>query len=212
MLLGGSNIAFAEESGGFVGIGVGYGDAKWITEETLDGVTDKTTLTANGASYGFIAGYKQFFNEYLGLRYYANVDLTHVTFKLTNDAIANFNTILVNYGVNVDFLGNFVVTEIADFGGFIGLGIGGNTWSGKDIKDLKNDIALEGGTTLKDTSFDVALNVGLRTNIAKYHGIEVAVRVPFLKTQLYKDSGAGGSIKMELGQNFRVLARYAFSF
>lgn len=213
LLLGSANVALAEESGGFVGIGVGYGDAKIIFTESEINETYKTN--ANGASYGFVAGYKQFFNEYLGLRYYANVDLTHATFNNVNifETRNKFNTILVNYGVNVDFLGNFVVTEIADFGGFIGLGIGGNTWSGKDIKDLKNEL-VDGGDKVefKDTSFDVALNVGLRTNISKYHGLEVAVRVPFLNTRLLNVSYAGGSVKYELGQNVRVLARYTFSF
>ena len=222
LLLGGANIAFAEESGGFVGIGVGYGDAKMIQEATNGdtNTTEKYKITANGASYGFVAGYKQFFNEYLGLRYYANVDLTHATFKITDiDGVTEkFSPILVNYGVNVDFLGNFVVTEIADFGGFIGLGIGGNSWVGKDMKDMKDSYNSEGtNIKIKDTSFDVALNVGLRTNIAKYHGIEIAVRVPFLNTQLYKisgvdENGVSGYDKQELGQNVRVLARYTFSF
>ena len=107
----------------------------------------------------------------------------------------------------------FVSTEIADFGGFIGLGIGGNTWIGKDIQDLKNKLVLEGDKVeLKDTSFDVALNVGLRTNIAKYHGLEVAVRVPFLNTRLLKVDFVDGSVKYEIGQNVIVLARYTFSF
>lgn len=106
-----------------------------------------------------------------------------------------------------------MVTEIADFGGFIGLGIGSNTWSGKDIKDFKNELVAGGDKVdFKDTSFDVALNVGLRTNIAKCHGVEVAVRVPFLNTRLLNVSFAGGSVKYELGQNVRVLARYTFSF
>lgn len=212
MLLGGANIAFAEESGGFVGIGVGYGDAKMIFTGSE---TNEYKASVNGVSYGFVAGYKQFFNEYLGLRYYANVDLTHATFNNVNifETRNKFNTILVNYGVNVDFLGNFVVTEIADFGGFIGLGIGSNTWSGKDIEDLKNELVADGDKVdFKDTSFDVALNVGLRTNIAKYHGVEVAVRVPFLNTRLLNVSFAGGSVKYELGQNVRVLARYTFNF
>ena len=218
-MFGGANIAFAEESGGFVGIGVGYGDTKMAVETLyLDtNETENAKDKANGVSYGFVAGYKQFFNEYLGLRYYANLDLTHAV------EVGKFNTTLVNYGVNVDFLGNFVVTEIADFGGFIGLGIGGNTWTGKDIKDIKNshknDMELdEGGGTfkVKDTSFDVALNVGLRTNIAKYHGIELAVRVPFLKTRLFDVNftidGTKIGIKYDIWQNVRVLARYTFSF
>ena len=212
-MFGSANIALAEGSGGFVGIGVGYGDAKMVFSESEINETYKAS--ANGASYGFVAGYKQFFNEYLGLRYYANVDLTHATFNSVNiiETRNKFNTILVNYGVNVDFLGNFVVTEIADFGGFVGVGIGGNTWSGKDIKDFKNTLVADGDKVeFKDTSFDVALNVGLRTNIAKYHGLEVAVRVPFLNTRLFNVSFVDGSVKYELGQNVRVLARYTFSF
>ena len=121
-----------------------------------------------------------------------------------------FSPILVNYGVNVDFLGNFVVTESVDFGGFVGVGIGGNTWTGKDIEDMKNS-AKASGEKLTDTSFDVALNVGLRTNIATNHGIEVAFRVPFLKTQLFNPKDTNGA-DVKLGQNFRVLARYTFSF
>ena len=211
LLLGGANIALADESGGFVGIGVGYGDAKYIVKQSYnDGTNANATFKSNGASYGFVAGYKQFFNEYLGLRYYANVDLTHASFKMTADtdeADANdtnetykFSPILVNYGINVDFLGNFVVTEIADFGGFIGLGIGGNTWTGKNMQGFKT------------SSFDVGLNVGLRTNIATNHGLEVAVRVPFLKTTILEEYEFGNSYKFELGQNVRVLARYTFSF
>ena len=202
----------AEESGVFVGFGIGYGDAKMIFTKP-ENTTHKAS--ANGVSYGFVAGYKQFFNEYLGLRYYANVDLTHATFNNVNiiEMRNKFSTILVNYGVNVDFLGNFVVTEIADFGGFIGLGIGSNTWSGKDIKDLKNELVADGDKfEFKDTSFDIALNVGLRTNIAKNHGLELAVRVPFLNTRLLNVSFVGGSVKYELGQNVSVLARYTFSF
>ena len=134
LLLGGVNVTFAEEGGGFVGIGVGYGNTKMITETTLDGVTDKTKLVANGTSYGFVAGYKQFFNEYLGLRYYANLDIHHNLTKseTLNETTGNYENkrmdiMLINYRVNVDFLGNFVVTEIADFGGFVWFGIGANS-------------------------------------------------------------------------------------
>lgn len=211
LLLGGANIALAEESGGFVGFGVGYGDAKMIISEKE--INQSYKAKTNGVSYGFVAGYKQFFNDYLGLRYYVNLDLYHNMTKNKDWNDGKMDLTLINYGVNVDFLGNFVSTEIADFGGFIGLGIGGNTWIGKDIQDLKNKLVLESDKVeLKDTSFDVALNVGLRTNIAKYHGLEVAVRVPFLNTRLLKVDFVDGSVKYEIGQNVIVLARYTFSF
>ncbi len=176
-----------------------------------------------GIDYGFVVGYKQFFNDYLGLRYYANLDIHHNLSKqygfgsdeFGNDIFERSDITLITYGVNVDFLGNFVVTDIADFGGFIGFGIGGNTIKGKYFKDMEAGFVESFGSKLKYTGFDAWLNVGLRTNIAKYHGIEVAVRVPFLNTLLmdipYNDD-VGSSAKYKLGQNVRVLARYTFSF
>ena len=138
------------------------------------------------------------------------MDLTHASIKMTDNETGQqdtlFSPILVNYGVNVDFLGNFVVTESVDFGGFVGVGIGGNTWTGKDIEDMK-----KADSNTKTTSFDLSLNVGLRTNIATNHGIELAFRVPFLKTQLRSPKDTNGA-DIKLGQNFRVLARYTFSF
>ena len=35
-----------------------------------------------------------------------------------------------------------------------------------------------------DTGFDVWVNVGLRTNIATPHGLEVVARVPFLPVKM----------------------------
>lgn len=60
-----SSASFAEESGAFVGVGVGYGGSqiKPAGSEKMD---------LNGISYEIIAGYKQFFTPNFGLRYYAN--------------------------------------------------------------------------------------------------------------------------------------------
>ncbi len=90
---------------------------------------------------------------------------------------------LINYGANVDFLGNFLSTEMVDFGGFIGFGIGGTTLAGEIIKNEK-DVGKEDGYSVATTGFDIALNLGLRTNIAKYHGLEIVARVPFLSVKM----------------------------
>lgn len=193
---------FAEVSGGFVGIGIG--GAGTAFKQKFDGTTEKQARS--GLNYGFVGGYKQFFNDYLGLRYYVNVDLHHNMSKHKDD-IEKLNFAIVNYGVNVDFLGNFISNETLDFGGFIGLGLGANTLTGKDIKDLKDSIKAAGGK-FTDTGFDIALNVGLRTNIATNHGVEVAVRVPFLPVTMINEGG----VKYTLGQEYSVLARYTFSF
>ena len=219
LLLSGANVAFAEESGGFVGIGIGGGGTLASAKFEVGEKAGLHKYTRGGINYGFVVGYKQFFTPYLGLRYYANLDIHH---NMTKDKIFNNadtyenkrrDITLINYGVNVDFLGNFVSTEIADFGGFIGLGIGGNTLTGKFIKDMKNaakDPMIGKGVKVTDTAFDIWLNFGLRTNIATNHGIEVAVRVPFLPITYMEDKIIG--TKMTFRQEYSVLARYAFSF
>ena len=58
-----SSASFAEESGAFVGVGVGYGGSQVKSGEKMN---------LDGISYEIIAGYKQFFTPSFGLRYYAN--------------------------------------------------------------------------------------------------------------------------------------------
>ena len=208
LLFGGANIALAEESGGFVGIGIGGGG----TQHTMESQEGKASIDFDGINYGFVAGYKQFFNDYLGLRYYANLDIFHNLKKFESERP---DITLINYGINVDFLGNFVSTEIADFGGFIGVGIGGNKLTGKHIQDIKDTGASQ--IKVSDKGFDVWLNVGLRTNIAKYHGIELVARVPFLPVKMIDmtatdDTGFSFKYKQTLGQKYSILARYSFSF
>ncbi len=96
------------------------------------------------------------------------------------------------------------VAEESD--GFIWLGLGANTFTSKDIKDIKklmktNDIKFN------DTGVNVALNAGLRTNIATNHGLEVAVRMPFLLVATMNESGT----KYTLGQTYSILTRYTFN-
>lgn len=226
--------AFAEESGVFLGAEIGYGGEKHetktagiIAQAFANGATSATLKhDGGGVKYGVVVGYKQFFTQYFGLRYYANVSIMHGNLK-NDDYIGTIwktrlNGNLINYGANVDFLANFVANETLDFGAFIGLGIGGNTWSSKDLDDFEDrevaTVAQAVGQIwkLSKTSFDLSLNVGLRTNIATHHGIELVAKVPFLETKLLDKSvsvnGNSGSVKSTLTHTFSVTARYIFSF
>ena len=190
---------------------------------TLSGDSQSAKYDGGGIKYGIVAGYKQFFTPYLGLRYYANVSITHATVKSNSTANAynwkdRVDGTLVNYGANVDFLANFVANETLDFGAFLGLGIGGNTWTGRDLddhEDYLNGIArnLNTSVSLSRTGFDLSLNVGLRANIAKNHGVELVAKVPFLETTLLDKTIPNiGTVKNTLHQPFSVTARYTFSF
>lgn len=205
LLFGGANIALAEESGAFFGIGIGGGSTTLIKD---DGEIHKESL--GGINYGLIDGYKYFFTPNLGLRIYINLDLHH---NLAKSSGTLYNIMIIDYGVNADFLWNFISSESLDFGLFLGMGVGGNTIIGKPI--ATNTIA------------DMVLNVGLRTNIATNHGLEIAVRVPVLSQQYkslqnkvdsndpsqkilqpYTQKAKNGQI---YNQKFSVILRYTFS-
>lgn len=212
-----------------MGVEVGYGGTKLEVTEANNGEESIYTTAQNkqggGINYGITAGYKHFFNNYLGLRAYANFNALHSEIS-ANEII--FKSNLFNYGVNLDFLGNFLSTEMIDFGGFVGVGLGASSLTGKDIDDLRNLMkettdALQqlGNDGVKASypkaSFDVALNVGLRTNLYKNHGIELVARVPFLAPTIFEVSGvvADGQntdTKATLKHTWNLNVRYTYSF
>lgn len=158
LLFGSANIAFAEESGAFFGIGIGGGLTTLII---YDKEMHKDAL-GGGINYEIIDGYKHFFTPTLGLRGYINLDLHQNLARLDG---ANLNSIILTYTVNADFLWNFITNESFDFGLFIGTGYGGNTITGKSIKT--------------NTGFAAWYNAGLRANINTNHGLEIAARVGY---------------------------------
>ena len=225
--------ALAEESGAFIGLNVGYGAASMDTDFTFNdngnGTTTQKGKLANGGgvNYGVIAGYKQFFTPYFGLRYYANISVLHAKLKPTTlmqahaNISANQNITLLNYGVNVDFLANFVANRAFDFGAFIGLGIGGNSYFGKDLDNyIKAFVATksihQNVWGVKRAHFDFWLNAGLRANFAKYHGLEIFARVPFMKNAVINNTlnsvGAETSLKTSIKNAWNVGVRYTASF
>ena len=185
-----SSALVAEESGVFVGVGVGYGGSQ------IKAGSEKQNLS--GISYEVIAGYKQFFTQDFGLRYYANFAYADASGK-PKDSSEKIKGNVMDYGVNVDAIYNFV-TGVTDFGAFLGLGLGANTWGGKSFKDAKMD----------KTGFNLALNVGLRSVIAQHHSMEIAARVPFIATTL--QAAATGTPKMTGSHTYNVGVRYIFSF
>lgn len=221
-----ASLALAERSGAFVGVEVGYGESQYQVKHYE--LERNVKLNSDGVYYGLVAGYKHFFTPYLGLRSYVNFDVLQTKF---NGQASSMRANLFTYGVNVDFLGNFLSTSVVDFGGFVGLWLGGNTWQGKDIdslidagKQFANLVKPLPNASVKThfgkSAFDVAINLGLRTNIAKYHGIELAGRVPFLPTQIVSVKGSAGDanqvenfeVEAILKHTWNLTARYTFSF
>lgn len=240
----GENIYF-ENDGGFVGVDLGYSMIAWQSDygrfdknATPNYTESLRNKNAFGVSYGLVIGYKQFFNEYIGARYYARFGANHGALK--HDGFSQID--LIDYSANVDFLANVYANETLSFGLFVGLGIGGNTLVGKYVSDTKrnlrdivaNDANLSSrGINIKThtTHFDFAINAGLRLNVGANHGIELAARVPLLPKSVYNYAFAtigkvnpddtddntletkySISLYNEVKPNHSVMIRYMFSF
>ncbi len=235
MVFMGLNLAVAEESGGFVGLEVGYGEAEIVNiSHSIPHITFTSTrkihFNGGGVAYGFTIGYKQFFTPYFGLRYYANLNVLHATlnpFYSANDSggfipyAKKSSVMLLNYGANIDFMANVLASENVDLGGFVGVGLGGDSWMGKGIDhqlELYKVTYPNNALNLRlknKTSFNVWINVGLRTNFAKYHGIELVARAPLLKAKLLDDNfGTTNNLKAKVTIKgiYSISIRYAFSF
>lgn len=143
------------------------------------------------------------------------------------------NITMINYGANIDFMGNFYSGESVDFGGFVGFGLGANSWVGKGLDDhekiylsIMNNSYQQNNNSkrfkLKKTGFDCWVNLGLRTNFATNHSIEAVARVPLLKTTMIKDkfhrytyNGSNGkdyTTHTTIRNIYDLSIRYAFSF
>lgn len=195
----------AEESGAFMGVNlVPFTDfGQYKASGKVSGVEVLgEDISFQSIGIGVLAGYKQFFTENFGLRYYANVDIS--TSFSSDDIYDVFGATLLNYAANIDAL-----YSDAWGGIYAGLGFGMNTWSGSTIDDIKT--AFAGIASVSTSSFAMHLNLGYRFH-SGHHGLEIGIKVPFMKTALLSASEAATSVDFEIRQTFNISMRYVFSF
>lgn len=198
----------AEESGAFVGVDLGISNAVMTRDAgaTSDG-SDKRASIGN-FRYGLLGGYKWFFTESFGLRAYLQVNNGANQIPEGVDTHTTINTL--NVMANVDALYNLYSTQESSIGLFAGLSFGYAIHSGKAVDDLKK-------TGLKDPSgFDMGINFGLRTIIAKHHGIEFFNRFGIIGASATSTLGAGTplatDVKMTTLQPYAFGVRYTYNF
>lgn len=215
-------VAFAEESGLFVGGSVGVHNAK-------QEMTTKMTLIANGytgydnrsdsesdASFGLILGYKNMMQPHYGVRFYLNYD--HNLLDITQESGKSETKSYKIVGINGDYLYDFSDA----FGLFVGANLGliswdKQMWSMEPSKDSDS----------WDTHF--AVQFGLR-GFSERHSIELGVKIPLTsmsKSYTNPDSTElrnaiaqqGGNLadlnthfEIKLKQQYNAFLRYVFSF
>ena len=142
--------AVAEQSAWFVGGTLGYGSVTLKYKEYSSRSTQylvNTSTTLNGTRFGVLGGYKQFFTEKFGLRYYAMLNL------------GSYNGVSAkDYHINVDALFNFITIDEIEIGVFGGLGLGKKTFD--------DPLREKWGAV-------VNVNLGVRANIHTNHGVEL---------------------------------------
>lgn len=219
-------------SGIFFGIEAGYVEARGglllthasIARDPLTGQPFPASSFSSGekkggVNYGVMAGYTHFFNNYFGGRIYGNLNALHI--KFSNDGIESVDTLLsaLYWGMNVDLIVNFVALRNFDMGVYVGVFVGANTFLDTGYFDYIARESKTNGFKVNHIAFDIALNVGLRTAIAKNIGLEVAVRVPFLKSYAVNEDAYSrqngayiGNYQIYFKQNYNVNLRLLYKF
>lgn len=217
----------------FMGAEIGYGTVSAPITSRTNSSTILAETSGGGVDFGIVAGYKQLFGSYFGLRYYGNVNVIAVKLKpkvLRDDIGTGLyggnimrSATLVNYAFNIDMLVNFISNNIADFGMFVGASVGGNYWGGKGPDEINEYMHTMMANTLIETAakdwyakrhfLDVSLNVGLRTNIAKHHDIELALKMSMLKNTFVDNMGNISYLGIHTKvPNYNTTLRYIYSF
>ena len=221
----GASSALAETDGAFVGVQFGFGGAKTTNEFCIFGVCNTDSKSTSALRYGFLAGYKRFFTENFGLRYYGVVDYgadskidNAVTF---NDVPIKFSPKIsaLNLSANVDALYNFISNDSLEFGAFGGLSLAYASYEVKNALNLTPMIAGHDKLAFKDfqlSRFDVGVNVGVRAQIVQKHGVELYGRFAFMENKkeetLFEAEGAKITQTFKAAQPYQVGLRYTFSF
>ena len=197
----GATAAVAEESGGFIGVQMGYASAKLKMDfgefsAAASSYGYDTDYDYSGYRYGIMGGYKQFFNEKFGLRYYGVLD--YGTYEWDKSSSASFGTLNIN--ANVDALFNFITNDTIDFGIFGGLSLGYTNHHPDNLDAWANS-----GENPTVGGFDAGINLGVRVNIVQHHGIELYSRIGLME-QEKEDSG----VTLKYSQPYQIGIRYAF--
>ena len=227
----GASSALAETDGAFVGVQLGFGGANTANEVCssagIISICNTDSKSANALRYGFLAGYKQFFTEKFGLRYYGVVDYG-ADFKIDNAFYGDGMVIksspkisALNLSANVDALYNFISNDSLKFGAFGGLSL---AYASYKAKNALMDVTpmMTGGSdkpAFKDfklSGFDMGVNVGVRAQIAQKHGVELYGRFAFMENKKEETLFEVGDTKaiqtFKAAQPYQVGLRYTFSF
>ncbi len=199
------NAKMGESSGIILGLGISYHNFRFtqnyekivseIKQTGKENVSTTTTATqleppinlkAGSGGGSIMFGYQGLsapFSEMvqLGIRVYGDLSATKIHFS------DNIAPTMLRYGLNADMLLDFILGQNLWLGLFAGVRIGGTSYLGDDINAINKRLTALNNGSFPKSSFDFAVNVGLRTNITQNSGVELVFAIPVYQMK-YKAS------------------------
>ena len=215
-------VAFAEESGLFVGGSVGIHNAKQEMTAKMTFISTGYTVYDNrsdsesDASFGLILGYKNMMQPHYGVRFYLNYD--HNLLDITQESGKSETKSYEIVGINGDYLYDFSDA----FGLFVGANLGLISWD-------KQMWSMEPSKDSDSWDAHFAVQFGLR-GFSGRHSIELGVKIPLTSmsksytnpdsTELRNAIAQQGDnladfnthFEVKLKQQYNAFLRYVFSF
>lgn len=184
--------------------GIELGALKFSYDElgTIATHSPHSPISNYGVNLGVLWGYRHFFSDSIALRGYVNLNYLYAKDK----KIAHFSELkILNLGVNADFLLNFWVNNNIDFGGLLGIAIGGDIFAGEGLANIrryaKSRVYLSGLNT--------SLNLGVQSLILSKIGIEFIAKIPLMSHYFVNQNSLN---KRKLSQNFILSGRILYYF
>ena len=174
---------FAEESGFFLGVGLGFQDWGW--KDDYD-----NSSNGRGLSGSLYLGYKTMYNKYMGGRIYLSYD-----YNQAKIAGSNTNSSYDIYALN----GDWILNISKNFGLFFGFGAGFIQW----------DKEIYGSESFK---FYANVALGFRFIVAYKHALEIGFKAPFTNTKVVYQLAGINFREVKIRQNYNLGLRYIYTF
>lgn len=214
---------FAKEPDGiFIGVGVGVGQSErgiehsQVMRHPIE-IRNNTTLWWNpetniysqswALAWEVLVGYKHFINDYIGIRYYADIGIQH--YKSTSGTETKQKIGLIDYTINADLLIDFYSSERVAFGILGGVGFGGTSFHQNIINeymDMYNNRSIPiGASNTTKHFFNVNASAGVRIALFKKINLSGGFRIC---DSFVQGRRSCSSPVRYIGHNFEIIAKF----
>lgn len=184
--------------------GIELGALKFSYEELgiIAAHSPHSPISNYGINIGVLWGYRHFFSDSIAIRGYLNLNYLYAKDK----KIAHFSELkILNLGANADFLLGFWKDSNIDFGGLLGIAIGGDIFAGEGLANIRRYAT----SKVYLSSLNTSLNLGVQSLILSKIGVEFIAKIPLMSHYFVNQNSLN---KRKLSQNFILSGRILYYF